>query len=167
MDVNDARNERIERYQKEIRGGLIALGAPLAAIGAWALFGPHSWYSDFPGGGHHWVSALGPYDEHLVRDFGGLYLGVGLLVVWAAVLLERRLVQAALGTFLVFSIPHLIYHLTKLDALSTGDNVADISTLAITVALPLVLLALSRRPRTQAAPQTKPTIEEGVTYGTR
>jgi len=31
---------------------------------------PEAFLTSFPGTGHHWVSALGPYDEHLVADHG-------------------------------------------------------------------------------------------------
>jgi len=41
-------------------------------VGFWALLAPRSFYDDFPGGGRSWVSALPPYNEHLVRDVGGL-----------------------------------------------------------------------------------------------
>jgi hypothetical protein len=50
------------------------LAASAAYVGFWALIAPHSFYRSFPIPGHHWVSTAGPYDEHLVRDVGGLYL---------------------------------------------------------------------------------------------
>src|SRR5881409_1622949 len=136
--MDDPAATPIARYRNEFRVGLLALGIPFAAVGAWALFGPHSWYSDFPGGGRHWVSALGPYNEHSTRDFGGLYLGLGLLLVYAGVVLRRQVVQAALATSLVFAVPHLIFHLTKTEAYSTGDNIANLASLALAVVLPVV-----------------------------
>jgi hypothetical protein len=162
----------IVRYRREVRALVLALGVPLAAIGAWALVAPSSFYEDFPGGGRHWVSALGPYNEHMTRDFGSLYLGLGLLLVFAAVVLERRLVQGALGALLVFSVPHFVYHATELEAMSTGDNVANMTTLALSVVVPLVLLWLVRRPRAAsprvAEPDSKAAFERGgVRYGTR
>lgn len=165
-------SDRIETHTGPLRAGLIALGAPFAAIGAWALLGPRSWYENFPGGGQHWVSALPPYNEHLVRDFGGLYLGLGFLLVFAAILLGRQLVVAALATLLIFSVPHFIFHLTKLEALSTGDNIANMSTLALSVALPVTMLAYvlrspSRSTRLATARAHDSTIEGGMTYGTR
>jgi hypothetical protein len=162
-------NDRIERYAKEFRAALVALGAPFAGIGIWSLAAPRSWYDEFPGAGMHWIPAFGPYDEHLVRDLGGLYLGLGLLLVFAAVSLSRPLVQGALGTLLVFAAPHLVWHLTELDALPTGDNVVNVTTLALTVVLPAVLLYLTfqteLRPTTTTQESTS--IEGGVTYGTR
>ena len=70
-------NDRIEARRDLIRGGLIGLAAPVVVVAGWALIAPHGWYSTFPGGGRHWVSALGAYDEHLVRDFAATYLALG------------------------------------------------------------------------------------------
>ena len=47
-----------------------------AEIGIWGLVAPHSFFSNYPGFGHHWVSALGLYNEHLVRDYAAAELGL-------------------------------------------------------------------------------------------
>jgi hypothetical protein len=47
------------------RACLGLVGAGHAEIGIWGLLAPHSFFNDFPGAGHHWVSALGPYNEHM------------------------------------------------------------------------------------------------------
>lgn len=129
-----------------LRGGLAVLAVTPAFVGIWATASPRGFYDGFPGGGHHWVSAVGPYDEHLVRDVGALYLGslvlLGLTFVW----LERRLVQAALISYAVAATPHLAYHATALDNFSTSDAVAEIAGLALNVVLPLALLLTTRRP---------------------
>ena len=52
-------------------------------VGAWAPAAPSSFYADFPFPGRHWVRLLGPYNEHLVRDVGGLYLALLVITVWA------------------------------------------------------------------------------------
>jgi hypothetical protein len=49
----------------------------------------------FASSGRDWASAFGPYNEHLVQDYGELNLAFEVLLVFAAVLLERRLVQAS------------------------------------------------------------------------
>jgi hypothetical protein len=165
-----AEHDRIERYAKEFRAGLAALGVPFVGIGVWALLAPRSWYDDFPGAGMHWIPAFGPYNEHFVRDFGSLYLGLGLLLLFAAVSLSRPLVQGALGALMAFSAPHFIVHLTELDRLSTGDNVANMTTLALSVVVPAVLLYLTFVPSRQAketAERASTPLEGGATYGTR
>jgi hypothetical protein len=159
-------SDRIERHRDLIRGGLIALAAPVVVVGGWALLAPHGWFNTFPGGGRHWVSALGPYDEHLVRDFGGTYLGFGLLLGIAAVLLSRPLVAAALGTSLVFSVPHFIFHLANKEQLSTGDYIVNNVLLGVGLVLSVTLLVLVLRPGEQTVAQ-RTQIEGDIGYGTR
>jgi hypothetical protein len=115
-----------------------------ASVGIWALISPRGFYDDFPGAGHSWVSAVGAYDEHLVRDVGALYLGMLALLALAWVWLDRRLVQAALVAYAVAALPHLIYHCTALDNFSTGDAIAEIAGLTLNVVLPLALLPVTR-----------------------
>jgi hypothetical protein len=57
------------------RTGLAVLCVSQAWLAVWALLAPRSFYDDFAGGGRAWVSLLGPYDEHLVRDVGALATG--------------------------------------------------------------------------------------------
>jgi hypothetical protein len=121
-----------------------------ALVGIWASVSPRGFYDNFPGGGHHWVSAVGAYDEHLVRDVGALYLGSLVLLALAFAWLDRRLVQAALVSYAVAAVPHLAYHATALDSFSTGDAVAEIAGLALNVALPLGLLAAMSKRRVAA-----------------
>ena len=131
-----------------LRVGLRLLAVAAADVGVWALAAPRSFYDDFPGGGRSWVSAVGPYNEHLVRDVGGLNLALALLLVAAAVLLERRLVIVALVAYLVNAVPHFIFHVAHMDELSTGDQIAQTVSLALAVVLPLALLPLARRVET-------------------
>jgi len=124
-----------------LRAGLLILASASLAVGLWALPFPRSFYDDFPLPGRAWISTLGPYNEHLVRDVGALNLALGVLLVLAAVLLERRLVQVSLVAYLAYAVPHFVFHLTKGHAFSLGDNLANMVTLGIAVLLPLVLLA--------------------------
>jgi hypothetical protein len=138
-------SEWTREQRRWIRGGLAVLAVTPALVGIWATVSPRGFYDDFPGGGHHWVSAVGPYDEHLVRDVGALYLGSLVLLAFAWAWLDRRLVQAALVSYAVAAVPHLAYHATALDGFSTGDAVGEIGGLALNVVLPLGLLATTRR----------------------
>jgi hypothetical protein len=132
----------------------LALGIPQAAVGAWALFAPHGFYADFPLSSRHWISSLGPYNEHLVTDVGAGLLALAALVLLAAVSLERSVVLVALVAWLVFAVPHLVFHVAHTDGLGTGDNVANLVSLGATVLVPLVLLALLRGGR--VAPDRNP-----------
>jgi hypothetical protein len=136
--------EWTREQRRWLRGGMAVLALTPALVGIWATVSPRGFYDQFPGGGHHWVSAVGAYDEHLVRDVGALYLGALVLLAFAWVWLDRRLVQAALVSYAVAALPHLIYHATALDGFSTGDAVAEIGGLALNVVLPLGLLTVTR-----------------------
>jgi AhpD family alkylhydroperoxidase len=135
------------------RAVMIALGAVQTVDGLWALFAPRSFYDDFPLGRGGWVSALPSYSEHLVTDIGALFLGTGVLLLLAAAWLERRVVIAALVTYLLFSVPHTVWHLTELGPYDGADLVGNVVTLAATVIAPLALLAALARsaPRARAA----------------
>jgi hypothetical protein len=164
--MNELRSGPITRYRNEIRAGLIGLAAPVVLVGGWALIAPHSWYEDFPIASAHWISSLGAYQEHLVRDFGSLYLALGLLLLFAAVVLDRLLVAAVLGASLVFQVPHFIFHVSNTAPFSTASNVVNLAALGGGVVLTVILLGMVSR----ASAQTKPasaTIEGGVGYGTR
>jgi hypothetical protein len=128
-----------------IRYGLLALAISQASTGLWALVAPRSFYDDFPAGRGGWVSALGPYNEHLTIDYGALSLALVTVLVAAALAMERRLVMVAAGAYLVWSVPHFVYHLITLDAYGTGDAIGNVVTLAVTVVLPIALIVGVRR----------------------
>jgi hypothetical protein len=86
------------------------------------------------------VSADGPYNEHLVRDFGALNLALAAVTIVALVTLARPAVVAAALAWLVFGVLHLVYHARHLDVYDTGDKVGTMAALALGVALPLVVL---------------------------
>lgn len=138
-----------DRLTDFLRANLIVVGLVNMAVGLWAIISPHGWYRTFPGLGHHWISALGPYDEHLARDAGSGLLAVGLLLVWAAIAPRAGLLRPALVASLAFSVPHLGYHVASADHLPTADNVVNLVLLAAAVAIPAALLWTSR-PRSAA-----------------
>ena len=118
------------------------LTVPNVLTGVWALGWPRSFYDDFPGGGHAWVAALPAYNEHLVRDVGSLSLSLAVVTAAAAVTLGPRLVVVAALALLVWSVPHLAFHLGHLEGLATDDQVGQVVALSLGVAGPLLLLGL-------------------------
>jgi hypothetical protein len=102
-------------------------------VGLWAAFAPRSFYDDFPGAGRVWVSVDGPYNEHLVRDVGELNLALALVALIALVTLRRVAVLMAGGAWLVYGLPHLVYHLRHLEPLKDADQVSVPVTLALNV----------------------------------
>jgi hypothetical protein len=91
------------------------------------------------------VSTAGPYDEHLVRDVGGLYLSLLVVSIWALVRQSSELLRLAGAAWAVFSVPHLIFHLDHLDGLTTFDKVGESGSLALTLVFAGLLLLPLRR----------------------
>ncbi|NUT32019.1 MAG: hypothetical protein HOV79_02985 [Hamadaea sp.] len=110
----------------------------------WALLWPRHFYDTFPLPGHPWQARHAAYNEHLVRDFGALNLVVGLLFAVAVVTLDRLMTRVALVAYLIFGVPHLVFHLRHLAGLPTVDAVAQVVSLSAGVIGPLVLLWLTR-----------------------
>ena len=121
------------------RVGLALVAVVQGEIAIWGLIAPRSFFDDFPGAGRHWVSALGTYNEHLVRDYAASELGFAVLLFAAAIWFERKLVLVAGTAFLAATIPHFIYHLTTTGSFSTGDNLASLGSFV----LELVLVGLA------------------------
>jgi alkylhydroperoxidase family enzyme/uncharacterized protein YjeT (DUF2065 family) len=142
------------RHRTAIRAALAGLGLVQVVDGLYALLAPTSFYEDFPLG-RGWVEALPSYSEHLVRDVGSLFLATGAVLLAAAWTLQRRLVIVAAASFLLFSLPHAIYHYFNLGPYSTGDAVANALGLAATVVLPLWVLFELRRQGGQPAPSVR------------
>src|SRR4029078_1859716 len=81
-------------YQRWIRIALGYLALISLEIGVWAQFFPRSFYDHYPGLGRTWVAVDGPYNEHLVRDVGGLNLGLAAVLIVALVTLSQWTVVA-------------------------------------------------------------------------
>lgn len=118
-------------FQRWIRIALGCLTLVSLQIGVWALLAPRSFYDDFPGLGRTWVSADGPYNEHLVRDVGALNLAIAAVFVGAAIRLGRELVGLAGIVALVWGVPHALYHLANTDVLDASDAVVSLLGLVL------------------------------------
>lgn len=123
---------------------MVGLVAVSVFVGGWALFWPESFFSSFPGGGRAWTAGLGPYNEHLVRDVGAFNMLLAALFTWAAVTLDRRLTVAVCMTSLIFSVPHLIFHLFNLSSFSASDAIGQTVALSLAVVVPPVVVTLTR-----------------------
>jgi hypothetical protein len=115
--------------------------------------------------GHRWLTVDGPFNEHLVRDVGTLYLALLALSVGAAVTGNPPTVRLTAVAWLVFSVPHLAYHLAHLDGYSPVDKMLNVVALGATVLLPAMLLPVRRLrvEATQAARRASGTELEGKT----
>jgi hypothetical protein len=128
-----------------IRIGQLFIAASPLVGGLWALLFPRAFYDGFPLPGRYWVSTLGPFNEHLVRDYGALNLALAVLLVSAAIFLELRLVRVALISWLVFAVPHFVFHLGQTHHFTAGSNAEQLGGLGLLVLLPLVLLFFAVR----------------------
>jgi hypothetical protein len=117
-----------------------ALALSAAVVGVWASFFPRSFFRSFPLPGHHWVAPLGPYNEHLTRDVGGLYLALLVVSLWAVARPRPEQLRMTGAAWLVFSLPHLVFHLGHLDMFGIADQVGNVVSLGGTAVLASVLL---------------------------
>jgi hypothetical protein len=108
-------------------------------VGGYAYGAPHSFYRHVIG-----VHLLGPYNEHLMSDVGGLYLGFAIAFTFAARTLVRELVVASSAAFAMAQAAHLLYHAVHLEPFALEEGAAQTIGLATLLALPLVVLYLSR-----------------------
>jgi len=132
-------------YQRWMRIALGYLALISLEIGLWAQFAPRSFYDNYPGLGRAWIAVDGPYNEHLVRDVGGLNLGLAAVLIVALVTLSRTTILAASLASLLYGVPHLVYHIAHADLLSGSDVVVSLGGLALFAAIPVALIVVSRR----------------------
>jgi hypothetical protein len=121
------------------RGALAVTCLYAVTIGVLAVFAPHAFYDHFPFIGDY-VAMLPPFNEHLVTDVGGLYLGFAVVLGWAAWKPERTLVLAACSGFILAAVLHLVFHASHLEGFSTADGVGEIAGLALLLVPPAVAI---------------------------
>jgi hypothetical protein len=106
-----------------------------AVVGTWAYAFPREFYDHFPSVLGEWISQDGPYNEHLVRDHGAQYLGLGTAsaaaLVWRSQAVNRVLAVA----WALFGVLHFGYHVTHLDHMTTADATAQVIVLVVAVVL--------------------------------
>jgi hypothetical protein len=142
---------RTRQQSPWLRPGLVLLAIQAGIIGVWALVAPRSFYEDFPGVAGAWVAALPPFNEHLIRDVGGLYVGFTVLFVTATVVMDDTLVKATLLSWLPFAALHLYFHVAHSGALDFSEAALQNALLAAVVLIPLGLLLGMRRKRRAAS----------------
>jgi hypothetical protein len=128
------------------RVALLLLAGAALYQGVWAQLAPRSFYEQFPNG-MSWVVGEGPYNEHLVRDIGGLVNGMAVVALVAAVTLSRPLLVTTAIAWLTYALPHLAFHVAHpLD--EPGQQAVNVVVLCSEVLLPVVgLLGVGARNR--------------------
>jgi hypothetical protein len=127
------------------RVGLVILAFQGLVSGIWATLAPRSFFDDFPGFGLTWISPDGPFNEHLLRDYGALNLALGVVALCAAIWLTRGLVIASAVSWIVYSVPHIAYHAFNGDPYDTSDHVAIVGSLLFAPVVAIVVLWSSLR----------------------
>ena len=136
------------------RWAVVPLAATAATVGVWAAAFPLSFHRDFPGPGRNWVSALGPYNEHLTRDVGALYLALLVLSVWAWRRPTREAMRVTGGAWLVFNAIHFLWHMLHLEMFPMIDRIGHAVGLGGVLVLSILLLVPDRSTVTTPAPAT-------------
>ena len=140
-----------------VRIALVALGVPNALAGLWAVLAPDSWYDSFPGFDPRLVAAEPPYNAHLVTDAGAGLLASGFVLLAAAWLGDRRSVCFGISAFLVFAVPHTVWHaMNESPGLTSAEDARNVGTLVFSVVVAVVLLVASTRGRAASPTRVVP-----------
>jgi hypothetical protein len=111
-------------------------------IGGWAYVAPGSWYASFPGFGFRWLPPLGPFNEHLAKDVGAMFLGLGVLSAGGLIMVTNGgVVGLVAATWSVFNVLHLVFHLQMLSMYGTVDKVLVVTVLSALVVVAAALFA--------------------------
>ena len=128
---------------------LLILAASQGVVGVWAMVTPRGFYDGFPAPGHPWVAWLGPYNEHLVFDYGAASLALVVVTLAAAARPSRDHLTGVALAWIAWAWPHLLFHAAHLDAFPAADAAANSAIAFATAVIPVyVLFAVARRPRT-------------------
>lgn len=121
----------------------ILLGTTAAVgifVGLWAALWPATFYSAFPGLGRVWIAVDGPYNEHLIRDVGALYLALAAASIAAAFARRPESGRVVGVAWTVFGLPHLIYHAMQFGGMPLIDVIGNIIGLGGSLLLGIVLM---------------------------
>lgn len=123
-----------------LRLGIWFLALTELAVGVVATLAPRVFYDNVPG-----VSFASPYSEHLMRDVGAMSLALGAVILVAAITMEQLIIRTALIAYLVFAVPHLLFHITHHQHYPTTVAIIETTGLVVAVVIPLALLTLGRQ----------------------
>lgn len=112
---------------------LMLIALFMMAVGVQAALLPRSFFEDFPLG-RGWVATTGgPYNEHLVRDVGVLFVALIVATVWTA--WTRAGDRAVAAAWIVQGVGHLGFHAAHLHHLSGRDQAGLLASLIVVVVL--------------------------------
>lgn len=127
-----------------IRICLAVLGLSALGLGLPATFAPETFYTDYPFF-TALVSLLPPYNEHLITDVGGLYLGFGVMFAWATVKPSRQLIVPLCSAWIVAQALHFAFHISHLTGFTTTEAIAQQIGLGIYILVAMIPIVMLRR----------------------
>lgn len=137
------------------RGALVGLVALAGVVGTWSYVWPRHFFEHFPVVLGEWISQDGPFNEHLARDHGAMYLALGAASAYGLLRGSQAVYRATGMAWTVFGILHLTYHVTHLGTLATTEATGQTAALAAAVALGIAVM-IPGRPRHGRTPRVQP-----------
>ncbi|PJJ70496.1 hypothetical protein CLV46_0017 [Diaminobutyricimonas aerilata] len=123
-----------------LRRVVLALTVLIGAyVGIWGYVVPDAFYTSFPGFGLHWIDIDGPFNEHLIRDVGSLYIALGagsLVAIFTRTAMPGRVMGVV---WFVFGVLHFGYHVLHPEG-TTLDVVGSIVSLGVSALVGVVLM---------------------------
>ncbi|GAA1916740.1 hypothetical protein GCM10009775_06470 [Microbacterium aoyamense] len=109
-------------------------------VGLWAAVWPDTFYTSFPGLGRVWIAVDGPFNEHLIRDVGSLYLALAAASIAATFSRTPDAGRVVGVAWAVFGIPHFIYHASHFAEMAPIDVAGNAVSLGASLLLGIVLM---------------------------
>lgn len=120
---------------------LVVLALAALTVGLPAAFAPASFYEDYPFL-TSWVNLLPPYNEHLITDVGGLYVGFGFLFCWSLAKPSRQLILPLCIAWLISQVLHLAFHISHLEGFTTTDAIGQTLGFVILLVAAMIPIAI-------------------------
>lgn len=127
-----------------IRICLAVLGVSALALGIPASFAPETFYTEYPFF-TALVSLMPPYNEHLITDVGGLYLGFGLMFIWAMSKPSRQLIVPLCAGWILVQALHFAFHVSHLTGFTTTEAFTQQVGLGLYILLAIFPIVMLRR----------------------
>jgi hypothetical protein len=121
------------------------LASVAAVVGIWAGFFPLSFHEFFPFPGWGWVSRLGPYNEHLVRDYGLSNLALLVFTVWVFRKPTAESLKVLGGGWLTYSSFHFLWHMFHLSAFPIWSRIGAVFSLALILVFSILPMIPERK----------------------
>lgn len=127
-----------------IRICLALLGLSALALAIPASFAPEDFYTDYPFF-TALVSLLPPYNEHLVTDIGGMYLGFGIMFIWAVFKPSRQLILPLCVAWIIAQSLHFAFHVGHLTGFTTTEAAIQQIGLGLYILVAIFPIVMLRR----------------------